>query len=179
MVPYQQQPLVQQQQPLYNPYPNTMQYYGQPYQQIPGMPQTAMGGYGAANGMNMMAGPIIPPKPHTPKVSYVWWEDQNVQCYVWEYNGVLVLRRSDNDMINGTKMLNTKGITRGRRTGMLKNEKIRHVIKYGSMPFIGIWIPLERAKMYAKREGTYEGLKPIFDENIKDHVEKKLGDKDL
>lgn len=45
----------------------------------------------------------------------------------------------DNHMINGTKLLNVAGMTRGRRDGILKSEKIRHVVKIGPMHLKGVW----------------------------------------
>ena len=50
----------------------------------------------------------------------------------------------DNHMINGTKLLNVAGMTRGRRDGILKSEKMRHVVKIGPMHLKGVW--------YVKRE---------------------------
>lgn len=51
---------------------------------------------------------------------------------------------ADNHMINGTKLLNVAGMTRGRRDGILKSEKVRHVVKIGPMHLKGVWcaIPL-------------------------------------
>lgn len=46
---------------------------------------------------------------------------------------------ADNHMINGTKLLNVAGMTRGRRDGILKSEKIRHVVKIGPMHLKGVW----------------------------------------
>lgn len=46
---------------------------------------------------------------------------------------------SDNHMINGTKLLNVAGMTRGRRDGILKSEKQRHVVKIGPMHLKGVW----------------------------------------
>jgi protein SOK2 len=46
---------------------------------------------------------------------------------------------TDNHMINGTKLLNVAGMTRGRRDGILKSEKIRHVVKIGPMHLKGVW----------------------------------------
>lgn len=46
---------------------------------------------------------------------------------------------SDNHMINGTKLLNVAGMTRGRRDGILKSEKMRHVVKIGPMHLKGVW----------------------------------------
>jgi len=42
-------------------------------------------------------------------------------------------------MINGTKLLNVAGMTRGRRDGILKSEKMRHVVKIGPMHLKGVW----------------------------------------
>lgn len=47
--------------------------------------------------------------------------------------------RIDNHMINGTKLLNVAGMTRGRRDGILKSEKVRHVVKIGPMHLKGVW----------------------------------------
>jgi protein SOK2 len=46
---------------------------------------------------------------------------------------------TDNHMINGTKLLNVAGMTRGRRDGILKSEKMRHVVKIGPMHLKGVW----------------------------------------
>lgn len=46
---------------------------------------------------------------------------------------------ADNHMINGTKLLNVAGMTRGRRDGILKSEKVRHVVKIGPMHLKGVW----------------------------------------
>jgi len=43
-------------------------------------------------------------------------------------------------MINGTKLLNVAGMTRGRRDGILKSEKVRHVVKIGPMHLKGVWL---------------------------------------
>ena len=45
----------------------------------------------------------------------------------------------DNHTINGTKLLNVTGMTRGRRDGILKSEKVRHVVKVGPMHLKGVW----------------------------------------
>ena len=47
--------------------------------------------------------------------------------------------KADNHMINGTKLLNVAGMTRGRRDGILKSEKMRHVVKIGPMHLKGVW----------------------------------------
>ena len=45
----------------------------------------------------------------------------------------------DNDMVNGTKLLNVTGISRGKRDGILKNERGRVVVKVGAMHLKGVW----------------------------------------
>ena len=47
--------------------------------------------------------------------------------------------KSHNNMIKGTKLLNVAGMTRGRRDGILKSEKLRHVVKIGPMHLKGVW----------------------------------------
>lgn len=41
------------------------------------------------------------------------WEDENTICYQVEAKGISVVRRADNNMINGTKLLNVTKMTRG------------------------------------------------------------------
>lgn len=87
-------------------------------------------------------------------------------------------------MINGTKLLNVAGMTRGRRDGILKSEKMRHVVKIGPMHLKGVWcvlrnicspeatlltilrIPFERALDFANKEKITELLYPLFVHNI-------------
>ena len=69
-------------------------------------------------------------------------------------------------MINGTKLLNVAGMTRGRRDGILKSEKMRHVVKIGPMHLKGVWIPFERALDFANKEKITELLYPLFLHNI-------------
>ncbi|KAK7719031.1 hypothetical protein SLS63_010275 [Diaporthe eres] len=69
-------------------------------------------------------------------------------------------------MINGTKLLNVAGMTRGRRDGILKSEKVRHVVKIGPMHLKGVWIPFERALDFANKEKITELLYPLFVHNI-------------
>lgn len=74
--------------------------------------------------------------------------------------------RLDNHMINGTKLLNVAGMTRGRRDGILKSEKTRHVVKIGPMHLKGVWIPFDRALDFANKEKITESLYPLFVHNI-------------
>lgn len=97
----------------------------------------------------------------------------NLTCYI------------DNHMINGTKLLNVAGMTRGRRDGILKSEKIRHVVKIGPMHLKGVWyvpqprstgplygslttcrIPYDRALEFANKEKITDLLYPLFVNNI-------------
>ncbi|CDF92013.1 ZYBA0S18-00122g1_1 [Zygosaccharomyces bailii CLIB 213] len=101
-----------------------------------------------------------------PRVTTTMWEDEKTLCYQVEANGISVVRRADNDMINGTKLLNVAKITRGRRDGILKAERVRHVVKIGSMHLKGVWIPFERAHAMAQREKIVDHLYPLFVKNI-------------
>lgn len=102
-----------------------------------------------------------------PRVTTTMWEDEKTLCYQVDANNVAVVRRADNNMINGTKLLNVANMTRGRRDGILKLEKVRHVVKIGSMHLKGVWIPFERALAMAQREGIIDLLYPLFVRDIK------------
>ncbi|KAI5776641.1 hypothetical protein EDC01DRAFT_451091 [Geopyxis carbonaria] len=101
-----------------------------------------------------------------PRVAATLWEDEGSLCFQVEARGVCVARREDNHMINGTKLLNVAGMTRGRRDGILKSEKVRHVVKIGPMHLKGVWIPFERALDFANKEKITELLYPLFVHNI-------------
>jgi KilA-N domain. len=108
-----------------------------------------------------------------PKVATTFWEDENTVCYQVRCRGILVSRREDTDFINGTKLLNVIGMTRGRRDGILKTEKTRDVIKVGSMNLKGVWIPFNRAYEIARNEGIDEVLFPLFVKDIRSHFHKE------
>ena len=107
-------------------------------------PSVAPPGYGNTSGAPMQGyvydttGQMAPPGAK-PRVTATLWEDEGSLCYQVEAKGVCVARREDNHMINGTKLLNVAGMTRGRRDGILKSEKIRHVVKIGPMHLKGVW----------------------------------------
>ncbi|KAI8803963.1 hypothetical protein BJ742DRAFT_682558 [Cladochytrium replicatum] len=82
----------------------------------------------------------------TPGLSTSAWEDEHTNVYQLEVKDVLLTRRMDNDRINGTKLLNIAGLTRGRRDGILKNERPREVIKHGAMHLKGVWWVLRDLK---------------------------------
>ncbi|KAI0554550.1 apses-domain-containing protein [Xylaria curta] len=110
-------------------------------------------------------GQIAPPGMK-PRVTATLWEDEGSLCFQVEARGICVARREDNHMINGTKLLNVAGMTRGRRDGILKSEKVRHVVKIGPMHLKGVWIPFERALDFANKEKITELLYPLFVHNI-------------
>ncbi|KAL1650492.1 hypothetical protein SLS61_005957 [Didymella pomorum] len=110
-------------------------------------------------------GQVAPPGMK-PRVTATLWEDEGSLCFQVEAKGVCVARREDNHMINGTKLLNVAGMTRGRRDGILKSEKTRHVVKIGPMHLKGVWIPFERALEFANKEKITESLYPLFVHDI-------------
>lgn len=97
-----------------------------------------------------------------PKLTTTLWEDEGTICYQVDANGICVARRQDNDMINGTKLLNVAGMSRGKRDGILKNEKGRVVVKVGAMHLKGVWITFARAKLLAAQYKIQEILYPLF-----------------
>ncbi|KAL8787294.1 MAG: hypothetical protein Q9213_002285 [Squamulea squamosa] len=115
--------------------------------------------------MQDTTGQVAPPGMK-PRVTATLWEDEGSMCFQVEAKGVCVARRDDNHMINGTKLLNVAGMTRGRRDGILKSEKTRHVVKIGPMHLKGVWIPFDRALDFANREKITESLYPLFVHNI-------------
>ncbi|KAJ2162979.1 hypothetical protein GGF46_000165 [Coemansia sp. RSA 552] len=90
------------------------------------------------------------------------WEDEQTLVYQVDCRGICVARRHDDNMINGTKLLNVVGMSRGKRDGILKNEKGRRVVKVGPMHLKGVWIPFERARFLAEQFKVLDGLFPIF-----------------
>ncbi|CAI4044879.1 hypothetical protein SKDZ_11G1640 [Saccharomyces kudriavzevii ZP591] len=106
-----------------------------------------------------------------PRVITTMWEDESTICYQVEANGISVVRRADNNMINGTKLLNVTKMTRGRRDGILRSEKVREVVKIGSMHLKGVWIPFERAYILAQREQILDHMYPLFVKDIESMVD--------
>ncbi|KAL0092575.1 transcription regulator HTH, apses-type DNA-binding domain-containing protein, partial [Phycomyces blakesleeanus] len=100
--------------------------------------------------------------PHRPKLTTTMWEDENTACYQVDTKSVCVARRQDNDMVNGTKLLNVVGMSRGKRDGILKNEKGRVVVKVGAMHLKGVWITFSRAKDLATKFKILDLLYPLF-----------------
>ncbi|KAI8923493.1 hypothetical protein BC831DRAFT_376882, partial [Entophlyctis helioformis] len=67
------------------------------------------------------------------------WDERRTFVYQLEVYGYAVARRADNSMVNGTKLLNLAGLTRGKRDGILKNMDGRDVVKTGPMQLKGVW----------------------------------------
>ncbi|KAK1982417.1 KilA-N domain-containing protein [Colletotrichum cereale] len=157
--------------------------YGQPYGYTNGLtspqnaPPAVNNGMGGQNVLPLpgvstqgfqgfdTTGQVAPPGMK-PRVTATLWEDEGSLCFQVEARGICVARREDNHMINGTKLLNVAGMTRGRRDGILKSEKVRHVVKIGPMHLKGVWIPFERALDFANKEKITELLYPLFVHNI-------------
>ncbi|KAF7725096.1 hypothetical protein EC973_000422 [Apophysomyces ossiformis] len=97
-----------------------------------------------------------------PKLTTTLWEDEATLCYQVDAKGICVARRQDNDMVNGTKLLNVAGMSRGKRDGILKNEKGRVVVKVGAMHLKGVWITFTRAKALAAQYKIQDILYPLF-----------------
>ncbi|KAF1849519.1 apses-domain-containing protein [Cucurbitaria berberidis CBS 394.84] len=106
-------------------------------------------------------GQIAPPGL-APRVHASLWEDEGTLCFEVESKSVRVARREDNHMINATKLLNVAGMNRGRRDGILRAERTRHVVKLGPTNLKGVWIPFERALEFANKERITEQLYPLF-----------------
>ncbi|ODQ68173.1 DNA-binding domain of Mlu1-box binding protein MBP1 [Nadsonia fulvescens var. elongata DSM 6958] len=112
---------------------------------------------------------------YRPQVTTTLWEEEKTLCYQVEVKGIYVARREDNDFINGTKLLNVAGMTRGRRDGILKSESTRHVVKSGSKNLKGIWISFERALHFAEKENIARILYPLFLDDIKKYLYEPMG----
>ncbi|KAI4164868.1 MAG: hypothetical protein LQ342_001501 [Letrouitia transgressa] len=142
---------------------------------LPAMPATGppQHGYVGAPGappqqqyhMNDTTGQVAPPGMK-PRVTATLWEDEGSMCFQVEAKGVCVARRDGMDLEICSILLNVAGMTRGRRDGILKSEKMRHVVKIGPMHLKGVWIPFDRALDFANKEKITESLYPLFVHNI-------------
>lgn len=144
------------------PPPSVSNPMGNPSTVLPSIPGVA----GQAQYVGFDTTGQQPPPGMKPRVTATLWEDEGSLCFQVEARGICVARREDNHMINGTKLLNVAGMTRGRRDGILKSEKVRHVVKIGPMHLKGVWIPYERALDFANKEKITEMLYPLFVHNI-------------
>lgn len=90
------------------------------------------------------------------------WENEQTICYQIYVKDTYIVRRHDNDMINGTKLLNIAGISRGKRDGILKNEKEKIIIKKEEIHLKGIWITFQSAKSLAIQYNIDHLIYPLF-----------------
>lgn len=109
-----------------------------------------------------------PRKITKPRIATTYWESEKTTCYQVQAHKVVVSRRENDDYVNGTKLLNVTGMTRGKRDGLLKTEKGRVVIRNGPMNLKGVWIPFHRASEIARNEGVDKLLYPLFVDQIRD-----------
>ncbi|KAF2272216.1 apses-domain-containing protein [Westerdykella ornata] len=152
--------------PTAQPQSNALVPMSQPYPApLPAMNTQAPAGQQHQPHVFDTTGQVAPPGMK-PRVTATLWEDEGSLCFQVEAKGVCVARREDNHMINGTKLLNVAGMTRGRRDGILKSEKVRHVVKIGPMHLKGVWIQFERALEFANKEKITEALYPLFVHDI-------------
>ncbi|KAJ2852370.1 hypothetical protein IWW36_000257 [Coemansia brasiliensis] len=135
------------QQSQYSPASHNMVMYHDGYAQSP----TAAAAAAAAA--------YYPPRA---RLTTTLWEDEQTLVYQVDCRGICVARRHDDNMINGTKLLNVVGMSRGKRDGILKNEKGRRVVKVGPMHLKGVWIPFDRARFLAEQFKVLDVLFPIF-----------------
>lgn len=101
-----------------------------------------------------------------PRTTTAYWPEESTTCYQVRAHEVVVSRRGSDNYINGTKLLNVTGMTRGRRDGILKAEAGRKVVRSGPMNLKGVWIPFARAVEIARNEGVYQLLYPLFVEDV-------------
>lgn len=90
------------------------------------------------------------------------WEGKEVPCLQVRREGVVISRRGDNNMVNGTKLLEVAGMSRHKSNVILKKEKSREVIATGPAHFKGVWIPYHRALELANTEKITKLLHPLF-----------------
>ncbi|GJN94788.1 hypothetical protein Rhopal_007880-T1 [Rhodotorula paludigena] len=106
-----------------------------------------------------------------PVVSTTLWEDERTVVMQVLVEGHVVARRSDNDWVNSTKLLNmVKGMTRGKRDMYLKNEESRQVFRRGALHLKGVWLPLSAAVRLARTYNLYDRLFPLFEPDIQSYL---------
>lgn len=104
------------------------------------------------------------------KIEIKQWEEEKSLYFQIECKGLYVGRVQETNMVNGTKLLNVTGISRGKRDGILKNEKTRKVIKHGTMHLKGVWISYERAVILAEQYGIANLIYPLLIPNLAQYV---------
>ncbi|KAI9319807.1 hypothetical protein BX666DRAFT_1916486 [Dichotomocladium elegans] len=106
--------------------------------------------------------PLMHRQPNT--LTKTIWVSEHTICYQVDAKGICVTRRGGNNgMVNGTKLLNAVGISRGKRDGILKNIRRRRVVKVGAMVLKGVWIPIEDARELAVRFVIEKDIFPLLE----------------
>jgi len=100
-----------------------------------------------------------------PRITLVPWVDRNTYVYQIEIGDKIVSRRFDNHFVNGTKLLNVAGLTRGKRDAILKNEPVRNVVKNAPFHLKGVWIPVERARILSYKYNIDDRIHYLLDNN--------------
>ncbi|KAG4087467.1 hypothetical protein H8356DRAFT_1316077 [Neocallimastix lanati (nom. inval.)] len=108
-----------------------------------------------------------------PKLILIPWEDKNTFVFQLKVGTRTLSRRIDNHTVNGTKLLNIGGLTRGRRDGILKNEKERNVIKHGPLNLKGVWIPLSRARLITEKHNINPEVNIILEDDPSKYLDKE------
>ncbi|OAV96596.1 hypothetical protein PTTG_02788 [Puccinia triticina 1-1 BBBD Race 1] len=98
------------------------------------------------------------------------WDEENTYYYQVAHKGVTVGRLKGSGLVNGTKLLNLAGISRGKRDGILKNEKMRKVVKHGTMHLKGVWIAFDRAVFLAEQHHIADKIFPLLVVNLEHYV---------
>lgn len=99
-------------------------------------------------------------------VTSMIWEDENTICYQFDARGICLARRQDNNMVNGTKLLNITGMSRSRRDTILINEEQKIRVVVGAMHLKGIWIPLERARVLSIQYNIDHLVYPLLEDDL-------------
>jgi len=108
-----------------------------------------------------------------PKLILIPWEDKKTFVFQLKIGNRTLSRRIDNHTVNGTKLLNIGGLTRGRRDGILKNEKERNVIKHGPLNLKGVWIPLSRARLITEKHKITPEINIILEDDPSKYLKKE------
>lgn len=69
---------------------------------------------------------------------------------------------ADTNYVNGTKLLNAAGISRGKRDTALKSINNRDVVTIGPMALKGVWVPLAIACELARRYGLFPRCRELL-----------------
>lgn len=73
------------------------------------------------------------------EVKGILWEEEGTVVFSVEVYAIAVCRREDNNMINATKLLNVRGMTKARRDVTLSAERERVVVDKAPMLLKGVW----------------------------------------